>query len=261
VTIDLGTVSSCAAWMSTRSRQAFHLTWCLLTASILLKGCEHWLVAANQRPAWWLITVIAMAPPTILGVVTHLAVGLGGPDRFGPMTGGPDRTPESAEGQQTRQPALSGGAQLAGGVRRPDQQQDGLRLLAGSTITADVTDGARESSADSTLAIDRPDQRTSPKVTQAGSTTTPDGAEGAGEASEHLALDIDRPGHENRREEVRAGSTFSRRVSAGDEDRNTTHDELEQLIAQGVGRRKLAAQLGISEHQARQLLSARKTSR
>jgi hypothetical protein len=64
VTIDVGTVESCAAWLVSRSRQAFHMTWALLTASILLNGGEHWL------PAWWLITLIAMAPPAILGVVT-----------------------------------------------------------------------------------------------------------------------------------------------------------------------------------------------
>lgn len=83
VTLDLGTVASCAAWMTTQSRQAFHLTWCLLSASILLNGCEHWLVATGQRPAWWLITMISMAPPAILGVVTHLAVGLGRPGAEG----------------------------------------------------------------------------------------------------------------------------------------------------------------------------------
>lgn len=82
VTLDLGTVSSCAAWMATRSRQAFHMTWSLLSASILMNGVEHWLSATGQRPAWWLVTVISMAPPAILGVVTHLAVGLGGPDRL-----------------------------------------------------------------------------------------------------------------------------------------------------------------------------------
>jgi hypothetical protein len=32
--------------------EAFHMTWALLTASILLNGVEHRLVATGQWPTW-----------------------------------------------------------------------------------------------------------------------------------------------------------------------------------------------------------------
>lgn len=179
--VDCGAAASCAAWLHTRGRQPLAMTWCLLAVSVVLNGTTHYLTSTHTAPSWLLVVAVAAVPPTVLGLCVHLAVGMGGPGRFGPMTGGPGHMPEGAEGPQSTQPALSESAQLSGGVRRPDQQQDGLRALAGSTTTADVTDGATEIS-----------------------------------------------------------------------------DPVAELLAQGAGRRKLAAELNITEHQARQLIAAAK---
>lgn len=77
VVVDLGTVSSCTAWLHTRSRQAFWMTWTLLSVSVIQNGTVHWLLATGQQPAWWLITLVATVPPATLGLVVHLGVGLG----------------------------------------------------------------------------------------------------------------------------------------------------------------------------------------
>jgi hypothetical protein len=77
VVVDLGTVSSCATWLATRSRQAFRMTWNLLVISVLQNGTVHWLIATGQRPEWWLITLVATVPPIVLGLTVHLGVSLG----------------------------------------------------------------------------------------------------------------------------------------------------------------------------------------
>lgn len=76
VVVDLGTVSSCAAWLSTRSRQAFGMTWTLLGVSVLQNGTVHWLMATGRAPEWWLVTLVATVPPIVLGLTVHLAVSL-----------------------------------------------------------------------------------------------------------------------------------------------------------------------------------------
>lgn len=76
VVVDLGTVSSCVAWLGTKSRQAFYMTWTLLGVSVLQNGTVHWLIAAHQTPDWWLITLAATVPPIVLGLTVHLGVGL-----------------------------------------------------------------------------------------------------------------------------------------------------------------------------------------
>ena len=71
----------------------------------------------------------------------------------------------------------------------------------------------------------------------------------------HLAVGMGRP--DNRRaprDSSVAGSTDTPEVWGGDPD---TTDPVAELIAKGVGRRKLAAELGVTEHAARQLLAAR----
>lgn len=75
--VDLGTVSSCTAWLATRSRQAFWMTWSLLAISVLQNGTVHWLIATGQKPEWWLITLVATVPPCVLGLTVHLGVTLG----------------------------------------------------------------------------------------------------------------------------------------------------------------------------------------
>lgn len=76
VVVDLGTVSSCVAWLGTKSRQAFYMTWTLLGVSVLQNGTVHWLIAAHETPEWWLITMAATVPPIVLGLTVHLGVGL-----------------------------------------------------------------------------------------------------------------------------------------------------------------------------------------
>lgn len=75
--VDLGTVSSCAAWLVTRSRQAFWMTWSLLVISVLQNGAVHWLIATKRLPEWWLVTLVATVPPLVLGLTMHLGVTLG----------------------------------------------------------------------------------------------------------------------------------------------------------------------------------------
>lgn len=76
VVVDLGTVSSCTAWLATRSREAFWMTWTLLGISVVQNGTVHWLIATGQRPEWWLVTLVATVPPLVLGLTVHLGVGL-----------------------------------------------------------------------------------------------------------------------------------------------------------------------------------------
>jgi hypothetical protein len=84
-----------------------------------------------------------MAPPAVLGVVTHLAVGMGGPVRAGPLVHEPGRTPEGAEDQHTTQPILRGAAQLEGpgavDMRRPGQMPP--EEPAGSTASSSAAGG------------------------------------------------------------------------------------------------------------------------
>jgi hypothetical protein len=84
--------------------------------------------------ASWLITVIAMAPPAILGVVAHLAVGLGNPDRQPPakaMSVG--AAPTKA---QASDPVNAIDEAVTRDSRRPDQQRGGVRALVGSAVPA-----------------------------------------------------------------------------------------------------------------------------
>ena len=101
VTVDLGTVSSCAAWLATRSRQAFWMTWTFLSVSVVQNAVVHWLMATGERPSWWLITLVATVPPATLGLVAHLGVSLS------TTTDGPEISPneinEVAEGDDTDQ--------------------------------------------------------------------------------------------------------------------------------------------------------------
>jgi hypothetical protein len=219
VTIDLGTVSSCAAWMATRSREALHMTWCLLSASILLNGCEHWLSAAGQRPEWWLVTVIAMAPPAILGVVTHLAVGLG---THSPST--PDLLSTQA-------------SELAVVSERPGPEPNGGKAGAGSPALWDESTGCPD--ANSAAAVTGVNKRGDPvadllaqSVAGVGST---DGS------SEGCAA----PAHPD----IRGTDISSDDVGSP--------DPLADLAAQGAGRRRIARELNITEHEARKLLASR----
>lgn len=84
VVVDLGTVSSCTAWLATRSREAFWMTWTLLGISVVQNGTVHWLIATGQRPEWWLVTLVATVPPLVLGLTVHLGVGLASSEKIGP---------------------------------------------------------------------------------------------------------------------------------------------------------------------------------
>jgi Protein of unknown function (DUF2637) len=75
--VDLGAVASCAAWLHTRGRQPLLMTWALLATSVGLNGTDHFLASTMLAPSWWLIVAIAAVPPTVLGCVVHLAVGIG----------------------------------------------------------------------------------------------------------------------------------------------------------------------------------------
>ena len=76
IVVDLGTVACCAAWLSRKSREAFHATWVLLAVSVGGNGLVHWLLAAGRVPSWPVITLVGTVPPLVLGLCVHLAVGL-----------------------------------------------------------------------------------------------------------------------------------------------------------------------------------------
>jgi hypothetical protein len=67
---------------------------------------------------------------------------------------------------------------------------------------------------------------------------------------------LERPGLAIAGNEGAAGSTTSCDVYTGDADVNSC-DSLAELISQGAGRRRIAAELGVSEYEARKLLASR----
>ena len=75
--VDLSAASSCAAWLDTKSRQAWGMTWAPLATSVLLNGTSHYLDSTGTSPAWLLVVAVAAVPPTVLGLCVHLAVSLG----------------------------------------------------------------------------------------------------------------------------------------------------------------------------------------
>jgi hypothetical protein len=79
VVVDAGAAASCAAWLHTRGRQPFAMTWCLLGISVVLNGTTHYLESTHTAPSWALVVAVAAVPPTVLGLCVHLAVGIGRP--------------------------------------------------------------------------------------------------------------------------------------------------------------------------------------
>lgn len=75
LTLDLGAVASCAAWMHERNRQALGMTWAMLAISVVLNGTVHYLDTERSTPSWLLVVLVAAVPPAVLGLVVHLAVG------------------------------------------------------------------------------------------------------------------------------------------------------------------------------------------
>jgi hypothetical protein len=94
----------------------------------------------------------------------------------------------------------------------------------------------------------QPDQQKGGTKTLAGPTAS--GDQNGGEYDPSEGPDMGRPDQRA----VPAGSTTSEWAGGGA--KNT--DLVAELLAQGAGRRRLAAQLGISEHTARQLITATK---
>lgn len=95
--VDAGAAASCAAWLHTRGRQPLAMTWALLAVSVVLNGTTHYLESTHTAPSWLLVVAVAAVPPTVLGLCVHLAVGMGGPVRTGPLVHEPDRTQDATD--------------------------------------------------------------------------------------------------------------------------------------------------------------------
>lgn len=79
LTLDLGAVASCAAWIQERNKQALGMTWVMLAISVVLNGTVHYLDTEGTAPSWLLVVLVAAVPPAVLGLVVHLAVGVRAP--------------------------------------------------------------------------------------------------------------------------------------------------------------------------------------
>lgn len=260
-----------------------------------------------------------MAPPAVLGVVTHLAVGLVDPGRRRPvlksMPAGPaptevdvaDVVNEAGPGQLgPGDPALTGPMSRSARERtadkvvltaegdnaanrmndpgRPDRQANRQGLPAGPPTPVGVVGGDAQASGPAQVEHPPIGASSIDPVTQVSEPGHFAGAHnnsgGGAEISNPAQLDgnVDLRGAAKNSETGRAGDDAGavNEAAVGRPDRpdhwhgepagsaasgegtDDDSDPVAELIAAGVGRRRLAAELGVTEHQARQLLAERR---
>lgn len=232
--VDAGAAASCAAWLHTRGRQALAMTWSLLAVSVVLNGTEHYLESTRTAPSWLLVVAVAAVPPSVLGLTLHLAVDMRRPDQrtwegpagpTAPHTGLRDVSVFT----QSHEPQTD--------MRRPGQEEWGSGL-AGSTAP-----GASRSNSGHTQA----------KVTQTSGARPPGQLDtGATELAEPSCTDsrLDPPQRVRGQAEPTAPG-----VQRSTSESTSGSNLLSELIEQGAGRRTIAAELGITEHEARKMIS------
>lgn len=109
LTLDLGAAASCAAWLHERNRQALAMTWAMIAISVVLNGTLHFLQTARVDPSWWLVVLVAAVPPSVFGLVVHLAVAGPAPsDDRGPAQSAPAVESRQAERAPEPTPRAAG---------------------------------------------------------------------------------------------------------------------------------------------------------
>lgn len=220
--VDAGAAASCAAWLQTRGRQPLVMTWALLAVSVVLNGTTHYLTSTGTAPSWLLVVAVAAVPPTVLGLTVHLAVDMRRPDQnLGEGVAVGSTAPGGAGGTHTD--TRPSEAQTPQGLVDPGQRMSAVPTGAAPTKVdeAGVVNGAGPGQSGSGVT-----ELTGPMSRSAGEPAADKlvPALGGGKAA----------------------------------DRMNPLDPVAELIEAGAGRRRLAAELGLTEHQARQLLAERR---
>lgn len=232
VAIDAGAAVSTRVWLSGRAvlaeRYARNMTWSLLVVTVAGNALHSGLVSSGLTPTWWTAVVVGAVPPAVVGATVHLAVLVG-------------------------RPTVSAGRELAVvGTAVPTEG-------AGATRTPGSTAGQRpEVDEQGWAPAPTPGEGSELVRTPAGEGYTLTGTHDLGTPDPDLDLvngrgthDVSTPatGLSQVQPGPAAGQILRRSSGVSDDDRAAA------LIAEGAGRRRLARELDITEHAARELLA------
>lgn len=238
VCLDAGLAVSTSMWLSRRAnpqaeRFAAWLTWTLLACTVLANAVHQGLAASEIAAPWPLAVAVGAVPPAVVGAVVHLAVLAGRqgdtgrpvtavePSTAGTEGAGTGRTPSAVVGHgPTTAGRNPGTAASQGWEPVPTPADEGSELVR--TLSAGSTEGVPRSW------VPPADHRGYSLV----STPAP------GLSPVQVGPDA---------------GPIPRGSSGVSED-----DRAAALIAEGAGRRRLARELGVTEHQARELLAERR---
>jgi hypothetical protein len=238
VTVDAGAAAGTLAWLTAAGaarRFGRALALVLLGASVGGNAVGHALAALHLAPPWWLVVAVSAVAPAVLGAVVHLAVvtsqsptapavvAVDATDRAGAgvdatpgATRDADEAPDGDEGSLlgVDEHGLSRWWALAPPVATPPGARVGDDARPPGDRVGVVGDHDRP-----------PGVHTTPPGATPGVDATPPG------------VDATPPGVDA--------------TPAGD---RVGDDRVADLIAAGAGRRRVARELGIPEHQARALI-------